>query len=75
MLGVWEVGRFIDISMVVQDAARRGARMAAGGVSGGTNVTVAMVQQAVQNYLTAAGFPSAAATGAQVTLTNLSGNT
>ncbi len=72
MLGVWEAGRFIDISMTLQDAARVGARQAAGGVSGGTNVTCAMVQTTVQNYLQAAGFPSAAYSNAQVTLTNLS---
>ena len=71
MLGVWEAGRFIDISMTLQDAARVGARQAAGGVSGGTNVTFAMVQTTVQNYLQAAGFPSAAPHDAQVTLTNL----
>ena len=57
MMGVWEVGRFLDISMTLQDAARRGARLAAGGVSGGTAVTAAMVQTTVQNYLQAAGFP------------------
>jgi hypothetical protein len=37
-------------------------------------VTVAVVQQAVRNYLTAARFPSAAVSGAQITLTNLSSN-
>ncbi len=72
MMGLWEVGRFVDASMTVQDAARRGARMAAGGVSGTTNVTAAMVQTTVQNYLQAAGFPAAAYNGAQVTVTNLS---
>ena len=56
----------------LQDAARVVARQAAGGVSGGTNVTCAMVQTTVQNYLQAAGFPSAAYSNAQVTLTNLS---
>jgi Flp pilus assembly protein TadG len=72
LMGLWEVGRLVDLSMTVQDAARRGARMAAGGVSGGTNVTVSMVQTTVQNYLQAAGFPSAAYSAAQVTVTNLS---
>jgi Flp pilus assembly protein TadG len=75
MMGVWEVGRMVQMSRTLQDAAREGARMAAGGVSNGTPVTCAMVQTAVQNYLTAAGFPTAAATGAQVTLTNLSSDT
>ena len=34
-----------------------------------------MVQTTVQNYLQAAGFPSAAYSNAQVTVTNLSSNT
>ncbi|MGO8689575.1 MAG: TadE family protein [Thermoguttaceae bacterium] len=75
LMGLWEVGRFMDVSMTVQDAARRGARMAAGGVSGGANVTCATVQTTVQNYLQAAGFPSAAYNAAQVTVTNLSSHT
>jgi Flp pilus assembly protein TadG len=75
MMGLWEVGRLVDISMTVQDAARRGARMAAGGVSGGANVTCSMVQSTVQNYLQAAGFPSAAYSNTQVTVTNLSTHT
>ncbi len=75
MLGLWEVGRLVDLSMTLQDAARRGARLAAGGVSGGSNVTCAMVQSTVQNYLQAAGFPSAAYNNAQVTVTNLSSDT
>jgi Flp pilus assembly protein TadG len=75
MLGVWEIGRYIELSRTVEDAAREGARLAAGGVSNGTPVTCAMVQTAVQNYLVAAGFPSASANSAQVTLTNLSSDT
>jgi hypothetical protein len=56
-------------------AAREGARMAAGGVNNGTPVTVAMVQQEVQNYLTAAGWPSAAVSGAQIQVINKSSDT
>ena len=59
----------------IEDLVRcrqRGHRYAAGGYNCGTPVTVAMVQTEVQNYLTAAGFPSAAVNGAQITLTNLS---
>jgi Flp pilus assembly protein TadG len=70
MLGVWEAGRLMQVSMTINDAAREGARLAAGGANSGTSVTVAMVQQAVRDYLTAAGFPSAAATGATIQLTN-----
>jgi Flp pilus assembly protein TadG len=71
MLGVWEVGRMIQVSQILDNAAREGARFAAGGYVNGTAVTAATVQTAVQNYLTAAGFPSAAATNAQVTITCL----
>ena len=65
MLGVWEVGRMVQISQILDNAAREGARVAAGGYVNGTAVTASMVQTAVQNYLTAAGLPSAAVTGAQ----------
>lgn len=71
MLGVWEVGRMIQISQILDNAAREGARLAAGGYVNGTAVTTAQVQTAVQNYLTAAGLPSAAVSGSQVTLTCL----
>lgn len=75
MLGVWEVGRAVEMTQLLNDAARQGARMAAGGVNNGTPVTVAMVQQVVRDAMTASGFPSAAVSGAQVTLTNLSTHT
>jgi Flp pilus assembly protein TadG len=68
MAGIWEVGRMIEMSRTMQDAVRQGARLAAGGVSQGTPVTRSMVQTEVQNYLTAAGIPSAVANGATVTL-------
>ena len=74
LLGVWEVGRLIQVTRILQDAAREGARVAAGGISGGASVTVATVQTTVQNYLTGAGFPAAAATAATVQITNLSAN-
>jgi uncharacterized membrane protein len=72
MLGVWEVGRMVEVSRILQDAANTGARIAAGGNYNGSPATVAVVQTAVQNYLTAAGFPSAAVSAAQITVTNLS---
>jgi Flp pilus assembly protein TadG len=71
MLGVWEVGRMIQISQILENAAREGARVAAGGYVNGTAVTLSTVQTEVQNYLTAAGLPSTAATGAQTSLTCL----
>jgi len=75
MLGVWEAGRLMQVSMTLNDAAREGARLAAGGANSGTSVTVAMVQQAVRDYLTASGFPAAAVNGAQIQLTNQSSHT
>lgn len=71
MLGVWEVGRMIQICQILDNAAREGARLAAGGYVNGTAVTAAQVQTEVQNYLTAAGLPSAAVSGSQITLTCL----
>ncbi len=75
MLGMWEVGRIAQMSRIVKDAAREGARVAAGGVNNGTTVTVAAVQTAVQNYLSSAGMPAAAVNGAVISVTNLSSDT
>ena len=72
MLAMWQIGQIAEMSRIVKDAAREGARVAAGGVNNGTPVTVANVQTAVQNFLTAAGMPSAAVNGAMVTVTDLS---
>ena len=62
MFGMWEVGRLIQVNQVVNNAAREGARLAAGGYVDGTPVTVTMVQQAVRDYLSASGLPTAAST-------------
>ncbi|MBS0210647.1 MAG: pilus assembly protein [Planctomycetes bacterium] len=75
MLGVWEVGRMVEVNQILTNAVREGARVAAGGTTNNIPVTVSMVQAQVQNYMTAAGLPSAAVTGSTVTLTNLSSNT
>ena len=74
MLGVWEVGELVQMSMTLTDAARQGARMAAGGTNNGTPATVAMVQQVVRDYMTAAGVPSAAVSGATIQVINNSSN-
>ena len=68
MLGIWEVGRMIQVNQTLINAAREGARLAAGGYVNSTPVTDAMVQQAVLDYLTSAGLPAAAVSGAQVNL-------
>src|SRR5205085_6129993 len=72
MLGLWEVGRMVWVTTILTNSVREGARVAAGGLSGGQGVTVAMVQQQVKDYLTSSGFPSTAVNGATITLTNLS---
>ena len=69
MYGTWEVGRMIQVNQMLINGAREGARLAAGGYVDGTPVTNAMVQQAVKDYLRAAGLPTAAYNGANVTLT------
>jgi Flp pilus assembly protein TadG len=74
MLGMWDVGRVAQMSRLLEDAAREGARVAAGGTNNGSTITVANVQTAVQNYMTAGGMPSTAVNGAVITLTNLSGD-
>ncbi len=71
LFGTWEVGRLVQLDQILYNAAREGARLAAGGSNAGTQVTAAMVQQAVRDYLTSAGFPTAAVSGAQITLTCL----
>jgi Flp pilus assembly protein TadG len=68
MLGVWEVGRMIQVQQILVNAAREGARLAGGGYVNGTPVTSAMVQQASRDYMTAAGLPAAAISGSAVNL-------
>jgi Flp pilus assembly protein TadG len=68
MLGLWEVGRIIQVQQILVNSAREGARMAAGGYVDSTPVTETMVHQAVRDYLQAAGLPAAAVSGAQVEL-------
>lgn len=76
MLGVWEVGRLVQVTMTLTAAAREGARIAAGGTNSGsgTPVTASAVQQAVRDYLEAAGLPLTAVNGADVQVTNRSAN-
>jgi Flp pilus assembly protein TadG len=71
MLGIWEVGRMIQVQQILVNSAREGARLAAGGYVNSTPVTKPMVQQAVRDYLQASGLPSAAVSGAQIDMTCL----
>jgi hypothetical protein len=64
----------IQVTQMLNNAVREGARIAAGGTLNDVPVTVAMVQAEVKDYMTAAGLPTTAVNGATVTVTNLSGN-
>jgi Flp pilus assembly protein TadG len=68
MLGTWEIGRMVQVNQIMVNAAREGARLASAGYVNSVAVTSSQVQQAVRDYMTAAGLPSAAVSGAQVSL-------
>lgn len=74
MFGIWEVGRLIQVKQILTNAAREGARTASGAYINGTPVTVNTVQTAVRNYMTSAGLPTAAVSGATIQLVNQSQN-
>jgi Flp pilus assembly protein TadG len=56
MLGTWEVGRMVEVSQILTNAAREGGRGASTG-----QYTNSQVQQIVLNYLKNAGLPSTSA--------------
>jgi Flp pilus assembly protein TadG len=63
LIGLWEVGRMIEVQQVLSNAAREGGRQAAAGL-----INTANIQQYVVNYLNQAGIP---ASTSNVTVTNL----
>lgn len=63
LVGIWEVGRMIEVQQAVSNAAREGGRQASTGQR-----TVAQVQQAVLNYLSNTGVSTA---GTTVTVSNI----
>ena len=63
LIGVWEVGRLVEVEQLLSNAAREGGRQAATG-----NVNTAGVQSIVASYLTRNGIPCSAS---NVTVTNL----
>lgn len=82
MLGVWEVGRLIQITALVQNATREGARLASQGqiinLTGNytqvqVNTGSPNVVTTVQNYLTAAGLSNTS--GLSVTFQFIDGDT
>ena len=52
LLGIWEVGRMIEIQQMLSNAAREGGRQASTG-----QLTNAQVQAVVTQYLSTAGLP------------------
>jgi Flp pilus assembly protein TadG len=82
MIGVWEVGRLIQVKQLVSGGAREGARLAAQGYTVGTNgVTTEVrgetgpvnVHDAVYRYLVAAGLATLQRDDVTVTFTFLAG--
>ncbi len=53
LLGLWEGGRLVEIEQILNNAAREGARQAAGG-----QLSYSQVQNIVTNYLSNAGVPT-----------------
>ena len=66
LLGLWEVGRLVEVQQTVNMAAREGGRQASTGQK-----DVSGVQQTVTNYLTRAGINTQ---GITVTVTNMTNN-
>jgi Flp pilus assembly protein TadG len=63
LIGIWEVGRVIEVQQSVQNAAREGGRQ-----TSTAKRTVSQVTQSVKDYLARAGFVT---TNVTVTITNL----
>jgi Flp pilus assembly protein TadG len=63
IIGLWEVGRMVEVQQLLANAAREGGRQASTG-----NVNTAGVQSIVASYLTRNGIACAAS---NVTVTNL----
>ncbi len=74
LLGIWEVGRMIEVQQLVNNAAREGARKAAVGsmidptTGSSKNITASDVTTTVTTYLTTNGVNT---TGITVTYSNL----
>ncbi len=63
LLGIWEVGRALNVTAILQNAAAVGARQASTGLASNTQV-----KQSVLAYLSSAGMPT---TNATVTVADL----
>lgn len=65
MLGIWEMGRMVDVQQIVSNGAREAGRMAAA-----ANLTDDQVISATRDYLKRAGLPTAAGDNAIITVVN-----
>jgi Flp pilus assembly protein TadG len=65
VLGIWEVGRMVQVQQIISNAAREGGRQAAAGDLTNTQV-IAVVRQYLEENL-----PAAAGNNATITVTNL----
>jgi Flp pilus assembly protein TadG len=63
LIGVWEVGRLVEVQQILSNAAREGGRQASTGTK-----TIAGIQQDVVNYLARFGINTPTSS---VTVTNL----
>lgn len=82
LVGVWEIGRLIQLQQIMNNASRDGARLASQGIiinNSGSNTQIAMtgsspnVTDAVTQYLQAAGISTLS--GLQITFVFLDGDT
>jgi Flp pilus assembly protein TadG len=80
MIGIWEVGRMVQVQQIVSNSAREGARMAAQGYTLNSSGTVTQVmvssgspnvKDAVYRYLYAAGLTTLQKSDVTVTFTFL----
>lgn len=81
VLGIWEVGRLIQVQQALNNAAREGARLAAQGLIINTSGTLTQVQvnsgtpsvqSTIDNYLKQAGYDT---TGLSVSFAFVNGDT
>lgn len=70
IVGLWEVGRMVEVQQYLNNAVREGARQASTGVK-----TTAQVQATVVTYLQQKGLTSVAASNVTVTSVSNSSNT
>jgi Flp pilus assembly protein TadG len=69
LVGIWEVGRIVDMAEIANNAAREGARQASTGEKPVGPDTVDSVERSVKDYLRNAGVTDTS--GVTVTFTNL----